>query len=58
MKFIKEHHHDIKRVAAETDSGFLSILSRVANYFVQAEVKHFPYKDKNVALGRLKLKRK
>ena len=54
MKFVKEHHHNIKKVAAVTDSGFLSILPRVANYFVQAEVKHFSYKDKNAALDWLK----
>ncbi len=54
MKFIKEHHHNIKKVAAVTDSGFLSILPRVANHFVQAEVKHFSYKDKDVALDWLK----
>ena len=54
MKFVKEHHHNIKKVAAVTDSGFLSILPQVANYFVQAEVKHFSYKDKNAALDWLK----
>jgi len=54
VKFVKEHHHNIKKVAAVTDSGFLSILPRVANYFVQAEVKHFFYKDKDVALDWLK----
>ena len=54
MKFVKEHHHNIKKVAAVTDSGFLSILPRVANHFVQAEVKHFSYKDKDVALDWLK----
>jgi len=54
MKFVKEHHHNIKKVAAVTDSGFLSVLPQIANYFVQAEVKHFSYKDKNVALDWLK----
>ena len=54
MKFIKEHHHKIRKVAAVTDSGFLSILPRVANYFVQAEVKHFSCQDKDVALDWLK----
>ena len=54
IKFIKEHHHNIKKVAAVTDSGFLSILPRVAGHFVQAEVKHFPYQDKDAALDWLK----
>lgn len=54
MKFVKGHHQKIKKVAAVTDSNFLSILPRVANHFVDAEVKHFAYKDKNVALDWLK----
>jgi len=54
MKFVKDHHHKIKKVAAVTDSNFLSILPRVANYFVHAEVKHFSYEDKDVALDWLK----
>ena len=54
MKFVKEHHQQIKKVAAVTDSGFLSILPRIANYFVQAEVRHFSYKDKDEALDWLK----
>ena len=55
MKFVKEHHHNIKKVAAVTDSEFLSILPRVAGLFVQAEVKHFSYQDKDVAFDWLKL---
>ena len=54
IKFVKEHQHNIKKVAAVTDSGFLSILPRVAGQFVQAEVKHFPYQDKDLALDWLK----
>ena len=54
IKFVKEHQHNIKKVAAVTDSGFLSILPRVAGHFVQAEVKHFPYQVKEVALDWLK----
>jgi hypothetical protein len=54
IKFIKEHHQNIEKVAAVTDSGFLSILPRVASHFVQAEVKHFSYQDKEVALDWLK----
>ena len=54
MKFVKEHHKNIKKVAAVTDSSFLSILPRVANHFVKAEVRHFAYKDKKEALDWLK----
>lgn len=45
MKFIKDHHKKVKRVAAVTDSKFMSITQMVANHFVSAEVKHFDYAD-------------
>jgi len=49
MRFVKEHHTRIDRVAAVTDSGFLSVLPQVANHFIKAEVRHFPYKNKQAA---------
>ena len=45
MKFIKDHHKKVKRVAAVTDSKFMSIAPVIANHFVSAEVKHFDYAD-------------
>lgn len=45
MKFIKDHHRKVKKVAAVTDSRFISIAPAIANHFVSAEVKHFDYKD-------------
>ena len=54
MKFVKNHHQKIKKIAAVTDSSFLSILPQVANHFVQAEVRHFDYDDRDAALNWLK----
>lgn len=53
IRFIKDHQRHIARVAAVTDSGFLSVLPSIANYFVHADVRHFPYRDKQVALDWL-----
>jgi hypothetical protein len=53
LRFVKNHHQKIRRVAAVTDSGFLSILPHIANHFVAAEVKHFEYGDKDRALAWL-----
>jgi len=50
LRFVKNHHQKIRKVAAVTDSGFLSILPHIANHFVAAEVKHFDYGDKDGAL--------
>ncbi len=54
IKFVKTHYQKIKKIAAVTDSGFLSIMPQVANHFVQAEVRHFDYDDKDAALKWLK----
>jgi SpoIIAA-like len=53
LTFVKDHHRHIAKVAAVTDSGFLSILPRIADHFVHAEVKHFDYDDKQQALSWL-----
>jgi tRNA U38,U39,U40 pseudouridine synthase TruA len=54
IKFVKNHHQKIKKIAAVTDGSFLSIMPQVANHFVQAEVRHFDYNDKDAALNWLK----
>ena len=54
IKFVKNHHQKIKKIAAVTDSSFLSIMPQVANHFVQAEIRHFDYDDKDAALNWLK----
>ena len=53
IKFVKNHHQKIKKIAAVTDSSFLSIMPQVANHFIQAEVRHFDYEDKEPALDWL-----
>jgi hypothetical protein len=54
VKFIRNHHQKINKVAAVTDSGFLSILPKVASHFIAAEIRHFPFDDKEQALNWLK----
>ena len=53
LRFVGEHQQKIERVAAVTDSGFLSIMPRVVDHFLRAEVKHFPFDDKDEALAWL-----
>lgn len=50
LKFVKNHHQHIKKVAAVSDSGFLTVMPHIAKHFVDAEVKHFDYADKEGAL--------
>ena len=54
LQFVKNHHKKIARVAAVTDGGFLSIMPSIADHFTQAEIKHFPYDEKDNALEWLR----
>jgi hypothetical protein len=53
IRFLRNYHEKIERVAAVTDNGFLAILPSVADYFVAAEVRHFNYQDRDEALNWL-----
>jgi hypothetical protein len=39
LKFVRNHQAKIEKVAAVSDSGFLSVIPSVARHFVKAEVK-------------------
>ena len=54
LSFVSNYQEKIKRVAAVTDSGFLAILPKVADYFTAAEVRHFDYRDRDKALSWLR----
>jgi hypothetical protein len=53
LKFVADHHRQIERIAAVTDSGFLKIMPRVADHFVQAKVRHFDFEERDQALAWL-----
>lgn len=54
LKFVKDHHRKIERIAAVSDSAFLSIAPKIASHFVHAEVRHFAHSQKEEALNWLK----
>ncbi len=56
FRFVKDHHRKIRKVAAVSDSKFLTIAPKIASHFVQAEVKHFDEKDKDKAMAWLEEK--
>ncbi len=45
MKFVKEHHKEIQRVAVVTDSKIGTIGPAVAKHFVSAKLKHFNFEN-------------
>ena len=50
LRFIKNHHQKIRKVAVVSDSTFLSFAPKIASHFVQADVRHFPPSLKEEAL--------
>lgn len=50
IRFVRDNNADIDRVAAVTDSKFLSIMPKVVDRFVSAEVRHFEYRDRDAAM--------
>lgn len=41
LRFVRDHHRRVERVAVVSDSTFLTYLPSFAKHFVSAEVKHF-----------------
>lgn len=53
LKFVGEHQRHIGRIAAVTNSEFLTIMPSILSHFVSAEVKHFGLDEKDRALAWL-----
>jgi hypothetical protein len=53
LRFVRDHHRKVKKVAAVTDSTFLSMAPRITDHFVEAEVQHFELDARNEALDWL-----
>ena len=50
LRFVRDHHKNIKRVAIVADEETKSHLRRMMDHFVAAEVKHFPLADRTKAM--------
>ncbi len=53
FKFVKNHERHIRKIAAVSDSGFLSIMPHIVRHFVHADVRHFASDEKGKALAWL-----
>jgi hypothetical protein len=53
LRFVADHHRQIERIAAVTDSGFLKIAPRIAGHFLQPSIRHFDFSEKERALAWL-----
>ncbi|HED33977.1 MAG TPA: STAS/SEC14 domain-containing protein [Gammaproteobacteria bacterium] len=49
LKFVKDHHCKIRRVALVTDSTFLTLaetlIETLGGHFIDAEIRHFSYQE-------------
>jgi len=54
LKFVREHHRQIARVAVVSDSPILRFGPKIAAQFVKAEIHEFPYDAEREALAWLK----
>jgi hypothetical protein len=42
LRFVREHHKRIRKLAIVTDSAIGNVGEKLASHFVAAEIKHFP----------------
>ena len=49
MRFVKEHHKQIAKVAVSTDSVIGVFAEKIATHFLSAEIKAFSYQDLAIA---------
>lgn len=53
LKFVRDHHRKIGRVAAVTDSSFVKVASTVAGHFAHPEIRRFKPDEEAAAMAWL-----
>jgi hypothetical protein len=53
FKFVADHHRQIDRIAAVTDSGLRTIVPRIVQRFVKPQIRVFDFAQKAQALDWL-----
>lgn len=54
LKFVKEHHREIEKIAVVADGTFANIIPSMAKLFVHAEIKHFSIEHEDDAWNWLR----
>lgn len=49
IRFVRDHHQHIKKVALVTDSAMGNVAEHIASHFVSAEIKHFSAQELETA---------
>jgi hypothetical protein len=51
IRFVRDHHRKVRRVALAVDSTLADLAPRVAEHFVRAELRHFGYDELDDAVA-------
>jgi hypothetical protein len=54
IRFVRDHHQKVERVALVTDSAIARVAEALANRFTAAEIKYFPFEAFETALAWLR----
>jgi len=54
LRFVRDHHRLIGKIAAVSDSPILSVVPQLASHFVKAKIRHFSANDRATALAWLR----
>src|SRR5258705_13160122 len=49
LKFIRQHHRKIEKIAILTDGGVAAVMPRIARHFVRAEIRPFAIAEQSAA---------
>lgn len=49
LRFVRDHHRKIEKIAVVSDSTFLSVAPTIASHFVHATIRHFSPSEQNTA---------
>jgi SpoIIAA-like len=53
LRFVRDHHKKVQRIAVVSDSKFLSVAPKIASQFVHAQLRTFDAPDRAAALAWL-----
>jgi SpoIIAA-like len=51
LRFVRDHHRQIRRIAVVSDSTLLAVVPKIASHFVSAELRTFGAGDTAAALA-------
>jgi hypothetical protein len=54
LRFVRDHHRLVRKIAAVSDSPVLSVAPQLAKHFVKAEVRHFSANEGAAAMAWLR----